>query len=235
MILDINDSDLSLNLDNLKIESKWCGLITYQDSMTIQNSYKNDLMSGHGNGVLLGFENENVVTLGIRGDKQSDLNWNFINSQSINDLPNIVSVNRGGQATLHNPGQLIIYPILNLRHLDVSVRDFVCALQNITVKVFSSLGVEATKGTAEPGVYTKLGKIAFFGIKVEHGVVSHGLSMNVSNDLSLFSMIVSCGIQNQRMDSLKNNGLHVSTKSVYQLWCHSFFEYLTQRSKAGTK
>ena len=178
--------------------------------------------------IIFGLEHPNVITLGVRGSVIEDLQM----PQDLLSLEgyDIVPVRRGGQATLHNPGQLVIYPILPLRHWHIGVRDYVCMLQRATVQYLARYGVRAWAGTEEPGVYTDRGKIAYFGLQVSQGVALHGLSINVSNQLSDFQFIRSCGKEKESFDSLINYNSHLSLMQEFQLWCHNFSEQFEEKT-----
>lgn len=123
------------------------------------------------------------------------------------DIP-VVQTDRGGQVTFHGPGQLVAYPLLDLRRLKMGVRDLVTALEGTIVATLAHYDIEAYARADAPGVYVGENKIASLGLRVRRGCSFHGLSLNVAMDLSPFSRINPCGYQGLAMtqicDLLKN-------------------------------
>ncbi len=160
---------------------------------------------------ILGFEFEPVITLGRRSNDLQDL---------IQPLPRyqIVRVDRGGEATLHHPGQLVIYPLFDLYQLKIGPREFVHNMILITQSTLKDFGISTLTSGEEPGLFTLKGKVAFFGLRIRSGVTSHGLSINVHNDLEDFGNIRSCGVQQQKMDSMKNHAVACTLKQVFDRW-----------------
>jgi lipoyl(octanoyl) transferase len=221
------------------------GLIAYHNALLRQADAHN-YVERTGRPVCLGCEHYPVITLGKRLSQGP--------SQSSNALPNalseawgnyassdleargfeIVSTDRGGQATLHSPGQLVIYPILPLRDYKMAVRDYVRLLEDCTIQCLKLLKVEAYRHEDEAGVFTKAGKLAFIGIRVERGISRHGISLNVSNNLDLFQYISACGVQGRALDSLERQGLTHAPEEIFQLWINVFIhELLEFRSKSS--
>lgn len=171
---------------------------------------------------LLGLEHSDVVTLGRRAVLKDDLRVSPEDLEKLNFQ--YFYANRGGQATLHNKGQLVIYPIINLNHYSISVREFVCILEKSIQAVLKNLGIETHLKDGIPGVFTDKGKIAFVGLHVSRGVTSHGISINISNNLEDFSLIRSCGVDKESFDKLNNYGSFI-TSSIYDLFVPAFKSY----------
>ncbi|MCB0394926.1 MAG: lipoyl(octanoyl) transferase LipB [Bdellovibrionales bacterium] len=203
------------------MDVKWLGTVDYIDSLTLQNqSVEKNKITGRN--LILGCEHSSVITLGRRSEGDGEI-------RSKTHLP-VVKVSRGGHATLHSPGQLVIYPILNLRELKLTVRDAICLLEKATQASLKSLGIETHRKHEEPGLYTDKGKIAFLGINVSHGITSHGVSINVSNDLSLFKNIRSCGIENESFDRVASYNDQILTHELFNRWVSEFQELLQKES-----
>jgi lipoyl(octanoyl) transferase len=162
---------------------------------------------------ILGLEHPAVITLGRRAEHEE------INPS--NQIP-IIKASRGGLATLHSEGQLVIYPIINIRKLNLGVSDYVDLLLRTTQKVFTDLGLETFIDDKNIGLYTKNGKIAFCGLQIKNGISLHGLSINISNDLNLFKNIRSCGYQDLALDSLSNYRSDVSISIFFNQWLIKF-------------
>lgn len=105
----------------------------------------------------------------------------------------VVQSDRGGQITYHGPGQLIVYLLLDLRRLELGVRDLVSAMEQSVVDLLAGDGITAAARADAPGVYVDGAKIASLGLRVRHGCTFHGLALNVNMDLSPFLSINPCG------------------------------------------
>lgn len=121
------------------------------------------------------------------------------------DIP-VVQTDRGGQVTYHGPGQVVLYPLLDVRRSKIGVRDLVSALENAVISVLSGYGVSARAKPDAPGVYveTPLGeaKIASLGLRIRRGASYHGVALNVSGDLSPFARINPCGYAGMQVAQL---------------------------------
>lgn len=114
---------------------------------------------------------------------------------------------RGGQTTFHGPGQLVAYPILDLKRYGLSARCYVSLLEDVIIKVCGRYGVKAIK-TKNTGVWTSdVNKIAAIGVHMRRNVTSHGIALNVNTDLSFFDRIVACGLEDKRATSLEKEGV----------------------------
>lgn len=124
------------------------------------------------------------------------------------DIP-VIQTDRGGQVTYHGPGQLVAYPLLDLRRLKMGVRDLVTALEGTLVATLAHYGIAAYARAEAPGVYVKNAqqshdKIASLGLRVRRGCSFHGLSLNVAMDLSPFLRINPCGYQGLAMTQMQS-------------------------------
>lgn len=119
------------------------------------------------------------------------------------DIP-VVQVERGGQVTFHGPGQLVGYLMLDLRRLDLGVRELVTVMEQALVEVLATYGVEAAPKADAPGVYVKGDKIASLGLRVRRGCSFHGLALNVDMDMAPFGRINPCGYAGLKMTQLKD-------------------------------
>lgn len=119
------------------------------------------------------------------------------------DIP-VVQSDRGGQVTYHGPGQLVAYPLLDLRRLKIGVRQLVTDIEQTIVATLASYNVEAYPKPDAPGVYVNSQKIASLGLRVRRGCSFHGLALNVDMDLSPFLRINPCGYQGLEMTQMRN-------------------------------
>lgn len=122
------------------------------------------------------------------------------------DIP-IVHSDRGGQVTYHGPGQLVCYLLLDIRRLQLGVRDLVTAIEQSIVQLIKSYGVAAEAKPEAPGVYVDGRKLAALGLRIRKGCSYHGLSLNVDMDLGPFSNINPCGIEGLEVVDMKRLGI----------------------------
>jgi lipoyl(octanoyl) transferase len=121
------------------------------------------------------------------------------------DIP-VLQVDRGGQVTYHGPGQLVVYPLIDLKRAGLSVRDLVSALENAVIDYAAELGIHAHCRKSAPGVYVDERKLASLGIRIRRGSSYHGLALNVDMDLEPFSRIDPCGYPGLQMTQLADLG-----------------------------
>jgi lipoyl(octanoyl) transferase len=138
-----------------------------------------------------------VFTLGVNAAKEHIL--------APGDIP-VVQIDRGGQVTYHGPGQLMVYPLIDLRRRGLGVRDLVTALEQSVVDLLADAGIEARAKKDAPGVYTGDVKVASVGLRIRRGSSFHGMALNVDVDLKPFSRINPCGFANLELTDLKRLG-----------------------------
>jgi lipoyl(octanoyl) transferase len=117
------------------------------------------------------------------------------------DIP-VVQVDRGGQVTYHGPGQIVAYPLVDLRRLRIGVRDLVCRIEEAIIQVLASHGVAGERIAGAPGIYVGGAKIAALGLRVRRGCAFHGLAFNIDMDLEPFGRINPCGFQGLEVTQL---------------------------------
>jgi lipoyl(octanoyl) transferase len=140
-------------------------------------------------------EHPPVFTLGLNASREHLL--------SPGEIP-VVQIDRGGQVTYHGPGQLVIYPLLNLRRRRLGVRDLVVALEKAIIGYAAELGIEAEGSRAAPGVYVQGVKLASIGLRIRRGASYHGAALNVTTDLEPFQRINVCGHRGLAVTRLKD-------------------------------
>jgi lipoyl(octanoyl) transferase len=118
----------------------------------------------------------------------------------------VVQIDRGGQVTYHGPGQLVVYPLVDLKRAGLGIRDFVTALERAVIDLAAQYGITAECRRGAPGVYVAGRKLASLGVRVRRGGSYHGLALNVSLDLEPFSRINPCGYQGLQMTQLAELG-----------------------------
>ncbi len=122
------------------------------------------------------------------------------------DIP-VVAVDRGGQVTYHGPGQLVMYPLIDLRRVGLGVRGFVAALEAVVIEALAARGVMAEVVPGAPGVYVRGRKVAALGLRVRRGATFHGLALNVDGDLDPFSRIDPCGYRGLEVTCTRDEGV----------------------------
>ncbi|GAB2510364.1 lipoyl(octanoyl) transferase LipB [Lysobacter humi (ex Lee et al. 2017)] len=142
-------------------------------------------------------EHEPVFTLGQAGKPEHVL--------MPGDIP-VLHVDRGGQVTYHGPGQIVLYPLLDLRRLKVGVKDYVCKVEQAMIDTLADWNIEAVRRAGAPGVYVGDAKIGALGIRVRHGCTFHGLAFNIAMDLEPFRRINPCGYAGLQVTSLADLG-----------------------------
>lgn len=142
-------------------------------------------------------EHDPVFTLGQAGKPEHVL--------LPGDIP-VVRVDRGGQVTYHGPGQLVAYPLLDLRRLGIGVRELVCRIEQATIDSLAHWGVQADRVDGAPGIYVGGAKVMALGLRVRRGCSFHGLAFNVAMDLSPYARINPCGYQGLAVTQLLDLG-----------------------------
>lgn len=142
-------------------------------------------------------EHDPVFTLGQAGKDEHVL--------APGDIP-VLHVDRGGQVTYHGPGQIVVYPLLDLRRLGIGVRDYVCRIEQAIIDTLDEWNIGAQRLEGAPGVYVGGAKIAALGIRVRRGCSFHGLAFNISMDLEPFHRINPCGYAGLQVTSVLDLG-----------------------------
>lgn len=142
-------------------------------------------------------EHERVFTLGLNAAPEHLL--------APGDIP-VVQIDRGGQVTFHGPGQLMIYPLVDLRRAGLGVRDLVTALEQCVVDLAAEYGIDAASRCDAPGVYVGGVKLASIGLRIRRGSSFHGMALNVDVDLEPFSRINPCGFRGLALTNLARLG-----------------------------
>jgi lipoyl(octanoyl) transferase len=143
-------------------------------------------------------EHPPVFTLGMNGKPEHVL--------AAGDIP-VVQIDRGGQVTYHGPGQLVVYPLLDLRRARLGIRDLVVALENAIIALCEERGVKAIGRRDAPGIYVEGHKLASIGLRVRRACSYHGLALNVSMSLEPFQRINPCGFAGLQVVDMQSLGI----------------------------
>lgn len=158
-------------------------------------------------------EHPPVFTMGLNGKKSHLLN--------IQNIP-IIDIDRGGQVTYHGPGQLVIYTLIDLKRLNIGVKELVNSIEQSIIQLLKKYGVNARGKENAPGVYVNNEKIAALGLRIKRNKSYHGLSLNIDMDLSPFEQINPCGYEGLAVTQIKDlkpelNLDHIKTDLISQL------------------
>jgi lipoyl(octanoyl) transferase len=178
------------------MKTRWLGRLEFSAALALQEEIvAHKIATPDADDELLLLEHEPVFTIGRTPDQSS------LRDEAC--LPHrVVKINRGGQATYHGPGQLVGYPLIDLRRRGQDLHRYLRALEEILIVLCASYGVAATRREGLTGVWVGVRKIASIGVGVRRWVAMHGFALNVCGDLAPFASITPCGIAGVEMTSL---------------------------------
>ncbi len=204
---------------------KWLGRRAYDDALAQQVAAWSARRAG-GPDVCLALEHPPTVTLGRRaGGADLRVPASVLAERGIP----CVRVDRGGQATYHGPGQLVLYPIVGLAARGFGVAEFIATLEAIMIELAGAFGVRARRDSRGRGVWTDRGKLGAVGIRVRDGISMHGLALNVALDVRAFELITPCGVAGLPIASLRLEGARATLRDVARA-----AEVIARRHLAGT-
>lgn len=209
------------------------GVLPYKEAWEYQDRLfqsiiqsKIELGSYSGPNYLLCVEHPPVFTIGKSGKMEHLLmSEEFLKEKGIEFYKN----NRGGDITFHGPGQLVVYPILDLEHFFTDLKKYMRLLEEVVIQVLAEYGIEASRSEGETGVWLDADipgcarKICAMGVRTSRWVSMHGLALNVNTDLNYFQMIVPCGIQSKGVTSMEIElGKKVELQEVFDKFVQHF-------------
>jgi len=162
-------------------------------------------------------EHPPVFTLGLNAAKEHLL--------APGDIP-VVQIDRGGQVTFHGPGQLMIYPLVDIRRANIGVRRLVTALEQSVVDLAAEFNVDAAARADAPGVYVEGRKLASVGLRIRRGASFHGMALNVDIDLEPFSRINPCGYEELEMTDLHRLAIDLQLEETSRKILPHFLRHL---------
>lgn len=194
------------------MRARWIGTQNYEDALSLQRGLHESRVAGDIPDTVLLLEHSRVITMGRRA----------VNSHVVSDKATLAAArvevretDRGGEATYHGPGQLVVYPIVDLRALGLGPVTYVAALEQAIIDTLGVYLVEAHRVSGRTGIWVDGDgvdpgegnnpsgrKIAAIGVRISRGVAMHGLALNVSTDLSMFNHIVPCGMPGLAVTSI---------------------------------
>jgi len=184
------------------------GIVGYAQAMELQSSLAKRAGTPGAPGWVLFLEHPPVVTLGRSMRREgSGPALRAPREELISRGIQVVQSDRGGKATLHCPGQLVCYLIMNLGRLRLGVKRYVRCLERVVADSVAEFGIKAGLNPDRPGVWSGGAKLAAVGIRVARGVTTHGFALNLDPDLSMFGLIVPCGMEEGRVTSFRALGV----------------------------
>lgn len=183
------------------LEVRRLGLVPYAEALALQARLVEERRAGAIDDQLLLLEHPPVITLGAR--TRGDRSHVLATEPELREAGvGLVEAGRGGDVTYHGPGQLVGYPILDLRPDRCDVHRYVRDLEEVLIRVAAECGVTATRAAGLTGIWVGEDKLAAIGVRISRWITSHGFAFNVSPDLSHFRYIVPCGIADRGVTSL---------------------------------
>ena len=198
------------------------GLMDYKKAWDLQHGLWSRRVKGELPDLLLFLEHPHVITLGRRGNRS-----HLIASPEVLEemkIP-IFHVERGGDVTYHGPGQLVVYPIFNLKEYGYRLIRYVDQLEEVILCVLKDFGMDGRKDSLNRGVWVNGEKIASIGVTIKRWVSFHGFSLNYETDLKYFDLIHPCGLVGKKMTSMKKIlGEKIPRESLIERICFYFKE-----------
>jgi lipoyl(octanoyl) transferase len=180
-------------------EARWLGIVQYGDGLLMQEHAVERLRSGEAPEQLLLLEHPHVFTLGRGADSSNIL---ADQQQLLTRSVEVHETGRGGDVTYHGPGQLVGYPIIDLKPDRCDVHRYVRDIEEVLIRTIAEFGVTGTRIAGFTGAWVGNEKIGAIGVRIARWITSHGFALNVNTDLSYFKMIVPCGITDKGVTSL---------------------------------
>jgi len=179
------------------------GVVPYSEALALQYRLADEVRAGKRPDTVLFLEHTPVFTLGKRGGRENlTVTDDFLAAREVT----VFETERGGNITYHGPGQLVVYPIINLKRAGFGVADYVDRLEEVMLRTAADWGVQAERNPKNRGVWIKNNKLGSIGIAVKRDIALHGLALNVVTDLTPFEWINPCGLTDVGIISLAMAG-----------------------------
>jgi lipoate-protein ligase B len=176
--------------------------VPYREALALQRALVADRQAGRIDDVLLLLEHPHVLTLGVRGDGGRSHVVASVDTLRASGVE-VHEAGRGGDVTYHGPGQLVGYPILDLKPDRTDVHRYVRDLEEVLIRTAADFGVAASRINGLTGVWVGGEKLAAIGVRIARWVTSHGFALNVTTNLDFFRLIVPCGLADRSVTSLE--------------------------------
>ena len=176
--------------------------MAYDEALRLQRALVADRQADRVDDLLLLVEHPAVLTLGVRGDGGRSHILATVNELAARGIE-VFETGRGGDITYHGPGQIVGYPIIDLKPNRQDVHRYVRDLEEVLIRAVAGFGIEAGRVNGLTGVWVSDEKLAAIGVRIARWVTSHGFALNVSTDLDHFQLIVPCGISDRGVTSME--------------------------------
>ena len=183
------------------VEVRRLGLMPYPEGLALQRALVEDRRANRVSDLLLFVEHPHVLTLGVRGDGGRTHILAAPEALASRGV-DVHETGRGGDITYHGPGQIVGYPILDLKPDRCDVHCYVRDLEDVLIRTAADYGVDAGRVEGLTGVWVGRDKLAAIGVRIARWITSHGFALNVATDLEYFNLIVPCGIAGRGVTSL---------------------------------
>jgi lipoyl(octanoyl) transferase len=184
------------------MDVKRLGVVEYEEALALQQRLVEDRKAGRISDQLLLLEHPAVITLGVRA--RSDRSHVIATPEALSARGvGVFETGRGGDVTYHGPGQLVGYPIIDLRPDRCDVHRYVRDLEEVLIRAVAAFGISATRIGGLTGIWVGDAKLAAIGVRISRWVTSHGFALNVNTQLSDFDLIVPCGISDKSVTSME--------------------------------
>jgi lipoyl(octanoyl) transferase len=193
------------------VQVRRLGVVAYAEALALQRALVEDRRARRIDDVLLVVEHAHVLTLGARGDRSHILATPEL--LAAKDIQ-VYETGRGGDITYHGPGQIVGYPIIDLKPDRCDVHRYVRDLEETLIRAVGDVGVKATRRSGLTGVWVGREKLASIGVRIARWVTSHGFALNVNTNLEFFNLIVPCGIPDCAVTSLGHLGCEADRSGV---------------------
>jgi len=208
----------------LNVEFDWLGRQPYAPIFAQLVGRAAAIAVGEASEAIWSCEHEPVYTTGRRA----------VDNRVTTELPApLLQSDRGGETTFHGPGQLMLYPLIDLRRRGIGVRDYVRLLEQSCIDLLAGYEIAAGRNCGFPGVWVDGGKIAALGVRVSQGVAYHGMALNVSVDLRAFAAIRPCGLDAAVVSMESLSGIKPPLPELARHWAQLFVQGLALLDSAG--
>lgn len=191
------NASVSFSAPTAPLSLHWLGRVEYEPTWRAMQRFTEERDPDAADQIWF-LEHPPVFTLGMNGKRQHVL--------APGEIP-VIEIDRGGQVTYHGPGQLVVYPLLDLRRAKLGVRELVVALENAVIEYCRARGVNAQGRRDAPGIYVEGRKLGSIGLRIRRGCSYHGLAFNIDMDLEPFQRINPCGYEGLQVIDLKTLGI----------------------------
>jgi lipoyl(octanoyl) transferase len=215
-----------------QLDVRRLGLVPYGDALTLQRALVEDRRAARIPDTLLLVEHPHVLTLGVRGDGGRTHVLVPPDTLAARGIE-VHETGRGGDITYHGPGQVVGYPILDLKPDRCDVHRYVRDLEEVLIRTAADYGIQAERVEGLTGVWVGRGKLAAIGVRIARWITSHGFAFNVTTDLEYFNLIVPCGIADRGVTSLAHVlGRQVELAQVQDRMVEHFANVFTRHDLA---